>query len=53
MWEVVRKKNGASALALASELKVNYDTAWSLLHKLRRAMVRPDRERLSGIVEVD
>ena len=31
----------------------SYKTAWSWLHKLRRAMVRPGRERLSGRVEVD
>lgn len=31
----------------------SYQTAWIWLHKLRRAMVRPDRERLTGIVEVD
>jgi transposase-like protein len=31
----------------------NYKTAWALLHKLRRAMVRPGRDRLSGVVEVD
>ena len=31
----------------------SYRTAWNLLHKLRRAMVRPGRERLQGIVEVD
>ena len=30
-----------------------YETAWAWLHKLRRAMVRPDRDRLSGTVEVD
>ena len=30
-----------------------YKTAWTLLHKLRRAMVRPDRDRLRGRVEVD
>ncbi|GEM_PF-1722775 len=29
----------------------SYNTAWYCLHKLRRAMVRPGRERLSGIVE--
>ena len=28
-------------------------TAWSMLHKMRLAMVRPSRERLSGSVEVD
>ena len=31
----------------------SYDTAWTWLHKLRRAMVRPGRDRLSGEVEVD
>jgi transposase-like protein len=31
----------------------SYETAWAWLHKLRRAMVRPDRDRLSGDVEVD
>ena len=31
----------------------SYETAWSLLHKLRRAMVRPGRDRLAGEVEVD
>jgi transposase-like protein len=31
----------------------SYQTAWSWLHKMRRAMVRPGRDRLSGRVEVD
>ena len=31
----------------------SYTTAWTWLHKLRRAMVRPGRERLVGRVEVD
>src|SRR5260370_11841733 len=31
----------------------SYETAWVWLHKLRRAMVRPDRELLAGVVEVD
>lgn len=30
-----------------------YETAWTMLHRFRRAMVRPDRERLSGVVEID
>lgn len=32
---------------------VAIQTAWAWLHKMRRAMVRPGRERLSGLVEVD
>ncbi len=27
--------------------------AWAWLHKIRREMVRPARDRLNGIVEVD
>ena len=54
MWWVTSQKNGASALGLQSILGLgSYRTAWALLHKLRRAMVRPGRERLSGRVEVD
>lgn len=30
----------------------SYETAWAWMHKLRRAMVRPDRELLTGVVEV-
>jgi len=53
MWQVVEQKNGASALGLQRVLGVSYPTAWRWLHKLRRAMVRPGRERLAGSVEVD
>lgn len=31
----------------------SYPTAWNWLHKLRRAMVRPGRDRLTGVVEAD
>ena len=54
MWHVTSQKNGMSALGLQRVLGLgSYKSAWSLLHKLRRAMVRPGRERLSGVVEVD
>jgi hypothetical protein len=54
MWQVTAQKNGVSALGLQRVLGLgNYRTAWSLLHKLRRAMIRPGRDRLSGVVEVD
>jgi len=43
-----------SAVTLQETLGLgSYRTAWTWLHKLRRAMVRPDRDRLSGCVEVD
>jgi len=53
MWHVVEQKNGASALGVKRVLGVSYPTAWRWLHKLRRAMVRPGRDRLAGTVEVD
>jgi transposase-like protein len=54
MWYVTSQKNGVSALGLQRVLGLgSYKTAWALLHKLRRAMVRPGRERLVGTVEVD
>jgi len=54
MWWVTTQKNGASALGLQRELGLKtYWTAWTWLHKLRRAMVRPGRDRLGGTVEVD
>jgi transposase-like protein len=54
VWWVTSQKNGVSAMGLQRVLGLkSYKTAWTLLHKLRRAMVRPDRERLSGCVEVD
>jgi transposase-like protein len=54
MWYVTNEKNGVSALGLQRVLGLgSYRTAWAMLHKLRRAMVRPGRERLHGEVEVD
>jgi transposase-like protein len=54
MWYVTSQKNGASALGLQRVLGLSsYETAWTWLHKLRRAMVRPDRDQLSGWVELD
>src|SRR5712691_5401619 len=54
MYWVTTQKNGASAVGLQKVLGLgSYKTAWTWLHKLRRAMVRPGRDRLSGRVEVD
>lgn len=54
MWWVTSQKTGVSALGLQQTLGLgSYQTAWTWLHKLRRAMVRPGRERLTGSVEVD
>jgi len=54
MWQITSQKNGISALGVKRVLGLgSYRTAWSMLHKLRRAMIRPGRERLHGVVEVD
>lgn len=54
MWYVTSQKFGGNALGLQRVLGLgSYQTAWSWLHKMRRAMVRPGREKLSGNVEVD
>ncbi len=54
MWFVTSQKNGVSALGLQRVLGLgSYETAWTWLHKLRRAMIRPGRDRLAGSIEVD
>ena len=54
LWYVASQKNGVSALGLQREMGLgSYRSAWAMLHKLRRAMVRPGRDKLRGRVEVD
>jgi transposase-like protein len=54
IWTVTSQKTGASALGVQRVLDLgSYETAWTWLHKVRRAMVRLGRDRLSGRVEVD
>lgn len=54
VWWVTSQKNGASALGLQRALDIGcYRTAWTWLHKLRRGMVRPGRDRLGRNVQVD
>lgn len=54
MWHITNQKYGANALGLKRLLGLgSYHTAWQWLHKLRRAMVRPNRDRLSATVQVD
>ena len=53
-WYLTNQKQGVSALGLQRVLGLgSYETAWTMLHRFRRAMVRPDRELLKGQVEVD
>jgi predicted RNA-binding Zn-ribbon protein involved in translation (DUF1610 family) len=51
---VATHSNGISALQLQAKLEIgSYKAAWLLLHKLRRAMVDPERDPLEGMIEVD
>lgn len=53
-WLFASQKDGVSALSLQRALEIgSYQTAWTMLHRLRSVLVRPERERLHGMVEVD
>ena len=53
-WYITNQKQGVSALGLQRVLGLgSYQTAWAMLHRFRRAMVRPGRDLLNGLVEVD
>ena len=54
MWHLTNQKYGANALGLQRIMGFgSYRTSWAWLHKLRQAMVRPGRDKLSGTIEVD
>lgn len=54
IWYLTSQKYGANALGLQRVLDLgSYRTAWTWLYKLRCAMVRPGRDRLSGTVQAD
>ena len=53
-WLFATGKDGISALGLKRVLEIgSYQTAWAMLHRLRSVLVRPGRDRLTGMVEVD
>jgi len=53
-WQMTSQKHGISAHGLKRVLGIGSEqTAWAMLHRYRTAMVRPGRDRLSEIVEVD
>ena len=53
-WLFATGKDGVSALSLKRTLEIgSYQTAWALLHRLRSVLVRPGRDRLAGMVEID
>jgi len=54
LWWMVAQKNGVSAVGIQRVLGLgSYRTAWVWLHKFRRLMVFPGRNKLSGEIEVD
>src|SRR3954466_7160530 len=54
IYLVTSSKGGIAATELKRQLGLgSYGTAWSWLHKIRKAMVRPDRQPLAGRVEAD
>ena len=53
-WAFASQRDGVSALGLRRTLEIgSYQTAWTMLHRLRAGMVRPGRDRLTGTVEMD
>ena len=53
-WMFASDKGGISAMSVQRALEIgSYQTAWTMLHRLRSVLVRPGRERLTGTVEVD
>jgi len=54
IWWITTQKYGASARGLQQILGLkSYQTAWAWLHKIRTAMVNPNRAKLSGTVEIE
>jgi len=54
IWLVAQDKGGASALRLSKQLEISYRTAWTMLHKLRKAMGQRDAiYSLTGLIEMD
>jgi len=54
IWWITTQKQGASAEGLKQILGLRSDqTAWTWLHKIRKAMVNPNRTKLSGTIEID
>jgi len=52
-WHLTTAKHGLSPKTLERTLGTSYRTAWAILQRYRVAMVRSERERLFGVVEVD
>ena len=54
IYRLIHDKKGISAMQLKKEIGVSYQTAWLLLHKLRKAMADRDQGyKLGGLIEAD
>jgi len=55
IYLLTNNKNGISALQLQKQLSIkSYQTAWTMLHKIRNAMTkRNKRYKLGGLIELD
>jgi transposase-like protein len=53
IWWIILQKNGVSARSLERVLGISYKSVWYWLHRIRKIMILPGREKLSGKVEVD
>lgn len=54
IWHITSQKYGTNALGIQRIFGLgSYRIVWAWLHKLRCAMVRPGREHLSGIIDID
>ena len=53
VYQLVAEKSGTNMCALSRQMGVSYKTAILWSRKIRDAMVRPDRQKLAGVVEVD
>jgi transposase-like protein len=52
-WLMAQDKRGVSALFLARELALRYDTAWLIAHKLRHGLSERAEYPLDGLLEID
>jgi transposase-like protein len=54
IYLVSNDKRGLSALQLSKKLSVSYYVAWTMLHKIRKAMAdRNQKYQLRGVIEID
>jgi hypothetical protein len=53
MWLIVNCKNGISSYEVGRDLKVTQQTAWFMMHRIRKAMQRGSFEKMGGAGPVE